>query len=189
MVANVYSTLGGKLVGKHPTLGVFVSEGGMVLMPHRFVRVHDTKVEPTRWDWEYGKDRGNGYLRVMVKGKTYSVHRIVAETFISNPDNKPTVDHIDRNRKNNTVSNLRWANRHEQNLNTEKFENARDYGVREFQDKNEYAKAYSKATYKDKKKDLEWYAKFLESCRKSKERRRRKLGIKERKPSPKTKLS
>ena len=50
-----------------------------------------------------------GYMRVMVKRRTYSVHRLVAETFIPNPDNKPVVDHIDKNMKNNCVSNLRWA--------------------------------------------------------------------------------
>ena len=37
------------------------------------------------------------------------VQRLVAEAFIPNPDNYPTVDHIDRNRQNNTVTNLRWC--------------------------------------------------------------------------------
>ena len=43
------------------------------------------------------------------------VHRIIALTWIPNPDNKPTVDHIDRNKENNNVENLRWATSAEQN--------------------------------------------------------------------------
>lgn len=54
------------------------------------------------------------YLRVHVGKKWMLVHRLIAETFVDNPDNKPTVDHIDRNPLNNTVQNLRWATRKEQ---------------------------------------------------------------------------
>lgn len=42
--------------------------------------------------------------------KAFMVHRLVALTYIANPHNYPEVDHIDRNKENNNVDNLRWAN-------------------------------------------------------------------------------
>lgn len=62
---------------------------------------------------------GYYYYIVSISGKRFTVkpHRAVAECFIPNPDNKPTVDHIDGNRKNNRVENLRWATWREQQLN------------------------------------------------------------------------
>lgn len=55
----------------------------------------------------------NGYeiVRLSKDGikKTYLVHRLVAQAFISNPENKPHIDHIDTNRLNNKVENLKWV--------------------------------------------------------------------------------
>ena len=57
----------------------------------------------------------NGYAFIVLgrRNKKYNVHRIVAETFIPNPDNKPEVDHINRIRSDNRVENLRWVTRRE----------------------------------------------------------------------------
>lgn len=58
-----------------------------------------------------------GYMAVSLwknnKGHTRSVHRLVAEAFIPNPEGKRDVAHADGNAKNNHASNLRWATRSE----------------------------------------------------------------------------
>lgn len=56
---------------------------------------------------------GEGYIRVNLfsngKKKRYFIHRLVAETFIPNPENKPQVNHKDGNKQNNELSNLEWV--------------------------------------------------------------------------------
>jgi len=66
-----------------------------------------------------------GYFRISLispegNRKHYYIHRIVAQAFLDNPENKPNVDHIDRNRLNNNLENLRWATNAEQNQNKSK---------------------------------------------------------------------
>lgn len=59
-----------------------------------------------------GKDK-RGYLKVGLhkngKRHTKLVHRLVASTFIPNPQNKSQVNHIDGNKQNNAVENLEWC--------------------------------------------------------------------------------
>ena len=66
------------------------------------------------------KDKyGYMYYVISINGnrKTLKAHRSVAQAFIPNPENKPTVDHINGNRADNRVENLKWATLAEQHQN------------------------------------------------------------------------
>ena len=63
-----------------------------------------------------------GYFEINLYNKegryTKLIHRLVADAFLNKVDDKLTVDHIDRNRLNNTITNLRWADMKEQKINS-----------------------------------------------------------------------
>ena len=52
--------------------------------------------------------------------KQHKLHRLIATAFIENPNNSPFIDHIDHNKANNCLSNLRWATCSENTHNTSK---------------------------------------------------------------------
>lgn len=118
------------MIKEHPTLlGVLVDSEGLIFIPaslHHKAR------------WTIGTDCGNGYHKIHYHKKPYYVHRLVAETFIPNPENKPCVDHIDRNPANNHVDNLRWVTYSENNYNSNR-NLPEDQQLKNFKSKREYA--------------------------------------------------
>lgn len=71
-----------------------------------------------------------GYLQIKLykegSRQWLSVHRLVAKAFIPNPNNYPEVDHIDKNRSNANVDNLRWVN-HQENIDHSKSRAVNQY--------------------------------------------------------------
>ena len=75
------------------------------------------KIRHCNSDKDHSVRDKNGYLVVDLydggKRTTARVHRLVAKEFISNPCNKPCVNHIDGNKHNNNISNLEWVTKKE----------------------------------------------------------------------------
>lgn len=133
----ICSTLSGMMVIKHPRTGVLVREDGMVLLHKKGSRIE--------YDWTKGSKAKDGYRVIRVNRKMIYVHRLIAESFLPNPENKRTVDHINRIRDDNRVQNLRWATQKEQMENNTRVLNRADYGFRQCENKREYNRNYRQA--------------------------------------------
>lgn len=77
----------------------------------------DGRIRRTPKELHPSKD-AQGYMVISLrdtngKEKVVKMHRLVAETFIPNPENKPQVDHISTVRHDNRVENLRWVTQRE----------------------------------------------------------------------------
>lgn len=81
--------------------------------PHK-IRTKKTKREL--------KEQTKGdYIEVYIAGKKYRKHRVIALQFIPNPEQKPCIDHINRDKHDNHIDNLRWATYRDNQLNKEKY--------------------------------------------------------------------
>jgi hypothetical protein len=58
-----------------------------------------------------GCENERGYLTILIKGKRYKIHRLIAEVFLYNPLNKSDINHINHIKTDNRVENLEWSTR------------------------------------------------------------------------------
>ena len=104
---------------EYPIKNVQCSNKGRILVENseRPIKTPGWKVN------EHLCDSGNTYYSIQIGNKAYQVHQLIARTFLGPPpSSEHTVDHIDRNRSNNCVENLKWATPREQaqNMSTTK---------------------------------------------------------------------
>lgn len=90
--------------------------------------------------------KGKQYLVVSLAGKQKKVHRLVAEAFIPNPDNKPQVNHIDGNKENNRVNNLEWV------TNQENMDHSWNTGLRQYYGENNWKSKLTESQVADIRK-------------------------------------
>ena len=123
----------------HPTLDILVSSVGAVMLP---------KSGSHAAHWTFGANgpksaEGERYKTVKVNKHSSTVHRLVAETFLPNPNNYKQVDHRDRHPSNNSVVNLRWVDASLNQLNTIASDSCmQKYGLHSSENKAEYQRRY-----------------------------------------------
>lgn len=94
----------------------------------------------------FGPGRNSkGYKTVRINQRSYAVHRLIAMAFLPNLDNLPQVDHINRDKTDNRLENLRWVDNKQNQLNTERHERSKArFGVTSSENRNEYIKAVTR---------------------------------------------
>jgi hypothetical protein len=80
----------------------YISNHGRVLSVKRG-KPRFLKIGTNKWGYQHYT------LTIDGRGKSFNVHRLVANYFVPNPDGLPQVDHIDQDKANNVATNLRWV--------------------------------------------------------------------------------
>lgn len=128
-----------------------------------FGRIRNIKMKNVLTPFKYK----NGYLGIGLRGmygnpqkrKTFKLHYLIAITYLPNPENKKTINHIDKNRENNKLNNLEWSThkeqmKHQQEINPPNYKDKSKKGISDLSniDENEKWKLISEnESFKDYK--------------------------------------
>lgn len=110
---------------KHPSLPIQVRSDGLVSI------LTDTHNQYVTWSTQSSFKPGwlkpQGYRCIEYKHKPYYIHELVAETFIGKRPTGMVIDHINRNKQDNHVRNLRYCTRLENAHNSDKYDIEHSY--------------------------------------------------------------
>lgn len=118
-----------------------------------FKKVYDTGVEEDVPPQDVSIHKTSGYKYIRIDGKIQKLHRLIAATFLDNPENLKLVKHKDGNKDNNSVSNLEWT-RPAPNITDYKFSGNR---VRCLEDNLEFDSIQEAAKHYNVSYDKLWY--------------------------------
>lgn len=122
-----------------------VSSFGRVKSKDRFIPNKWSTSTPIEGCFRKLKASKSGYLTLSLSSNSqkyhFSVHRLVASVFIPNGDNKPTVNHLDGEKKNNNVLNLEWSTHSEQ------MEHASNNNLLEVRGNTKYSPQFKKEVW------------------------------------------
>jgi hypothetical protein len=142
-----------------------------VQISKKYLLRDDGKLFNVKTGEEYIPYITSGYYMIKYKGKHTLVHRLVAENFLPNPDNKEEIDHINRNKLDNRVENLRWVT-HEENMCNRSNSLKPEDRLNNKENKDKYQKNYLKEKYKTDEKFRQY------KIEKAKESQRRRHSMK-----------
>jgi len=91
----------------------------------RLFKVTNRYGKKGEWIEQSNKPNKNGYININIGGKYYLIHRLIMMAFVGKSDQD--VDHINRIKTDNRFENLRYCSRSENQLNTDRIDNAKGY--------------------------------------------------------------
>ena len=93
----------------------YINPNGDIIRISNYIEKYGYEITArlTRADLLAGSVNNAGYVLVGIAGKSFTLHRLVASTFLKDDPNKREIDHLDFNKLNNNVTNLEYVTRKE----------------------------------------------------------------------------